>query len=53
MKRVNVKVREDLLVELYRRGKKENIPVATLVDQLLREGLRKRRLADEFHLCPF
>ncbi len=53
MKGTNVKIKEDLLVKLYWRGKKENIPIVTLVDQLIREGLRRRRIADETPVCPF
>lgn len=51
MKGTKVTIKEDLAIALYTIGKKEDKPISVLVDQMIREGLRRRRLADE--VCPF
>jgi hypothetical protein len=36
------KIKEDLINQLYRIGKRENKPMVFLVDEILREGIRRR-----------
>lgn len=37
------KIKEDLINQLYRIGKRENKPITFLVDEILREGIRRRK----------
>lgn len=53
MRGMTVKIKDDLAVTLHNIGKREDKPISALVDQLIRAGLRQRRIADEKQLCPF
>lgn len=53
MRGMKVTIKDDLAVTLYTIGKREDKPVSVLVEQLIREGLRQRRIEDEKQLCPF
>ena len=44
MKGAKVSIREDLLVQLYNLGKKEDKPIAALVDEMLKAEIKRRRL---------
>ena len=37
------KIKEDLVAKLYQKAKVEGVPMTKLVDQILRDGLRRRR----------
>jgi len=37
------KIKEDLVTKLYQKAKVEGVPMTKLVDQILRDGLRRRR----------
>lgn len=37
------KIKEDLITKLYQKAKVEGVPMTKLVDQILRDGLRRRR----------
>lgn len=59
MRATNVPIKEDLLIQLHQIGKANDIPLATLVDQLIREGLQFRKDREEIvggggsAECPF
>ena len=44
MKGTKVAISEELLVQLYNLGKKEDKPIAALVDEMLRAEIKRRRL---------
>jgi hypothetical protein len=41
------KIKEDLIAQLYRIGKKENKSMTKLVDEILREGIKRRKSETE------
>lgn len=43
MKGTKVPIKEDLILQLHQIGKAEDVSLAILVDQLIREGLELRR----------
>lgn len=58
MRCAKVPIIEDLAIQLYQIGKANDVPLATLVDQLIREGLQFRKDREEIAGggsadCPF
>jgi hypothetical protein len=59
MKGTKVLLKEDLVLQLHRVAKAQDLTLATLVEQLIREGLQSRRGSDALTNaggsmdCPF
>ncbi len=59
MKMTRIPVREDLALELYRLGKKLDMPVPVLLEEIIRKDLKERRNSNGLDYqghtadCPF
>lgn len=49
MRKDSVAIKDDLLLQLYRLGKELDRPITALVDEFIRDGLKRRNQRETHH----